>query len=70
MSDTFCVLPYIHAVFNPYDVNEDYPGGTALSNIKPCCRYDGNDGHDIFGTYKPIEDSEIFKKVQEELSSG
>tara|TARA_B100001996_G_C18649747_1_gene588913 strand:- start:645 stop:1793 length:1149 start_codon:yes stop_codon:yes gene_type:complete len=70
MSDTFCILPYIHAVFNPYDVNEDYPDGTALSNIKPCCRYDGYEGHETFGTYKPIEDSELFKKVQEELSSG
>ena len=31
--DTFCVLPFVHAVLNPYDSTKH------KTNALPCCRY-------------------------------
>lgn len=63
-NDTFCVLPFIHAVYNPFNAE------TENCNILPCCRYDLNFHTETEQHISPIKNSEIFKNLQEELSSG
>lgn len=63
-NDTFCVLPYIHSVYNPFDTE------TENCNILPCCRYDLNFHTETKEHIAPIKNSEIFKKLQKELSNG
>jgi sulfatase maturation enzyme AslB (radical SAM superfamily) len=64
MKDTFCVLPFIHSVYNPYD-----PDTTSCS-ILPCCRYDATFEIEKNEVHNPIKNSEVFKTLQEELSNG
>lgn len=64
MKDTFCVLPYIHAVYNPYDASKED------CSVLPCCRYDFMHETETSVSHEPIRNSEIFERLQTELSSG
>jgi sulfatase maturation enzyme AslB (radical SAM superfamily) len=64
MKDTFCVLPYIHAVYNPYDSSKED------CSVLPCCRYDFMHETENSVSHEPIKNSEIFQRLQTELSSG
>lgn len=65
MRKTFCVLPYIHAVYNPYDPLKK------AGHVLPCCRYDSAKGNaETVNIIEPNKKSVIFKNLQEELSSG
>lgn len=65
MRKTFCVLPYIHAVYNPYDPIEK------AGHVLPCCRYDSKIGKpETVNVNDPNSKSLIFKNLQEELTAG
>lgn len=64
MNDTFCVLPFIHAVYNPYDPNKE------KGRILPCCRFNSRASVETEDVNDPLENSELFKKIQHELSNG
>ena len=61
--DSFCVLPFIHAVMNPYDSSNE------RASILPCCRYPHKyteHQEDI----DPINKSETFKTLQDAIDNG
>lgn len=65
MRKTFCVLPFIHAVYNPYDPLKK------AGHVLPCCRYDSAIGEaETVNVSNPNKNSLIFKTLQDELSSG
>lgn len=63
MTDKFCVLPFVHAVYNPYDPEVE------KSNISICCRIDQTT-NDFSGTNEPIKNTELRQKIQQEFLSG
>lgn len=63
MTDKFCVLPFVHAVYNPYDPEVE------KSNISICCRIDQTT-NDFSGTNEPIKNTEFRQKIQQEFLSG
>ena len=64
MKDTFCVLPYIHAVYNSYNSDK------ADCFVLPCCRYDFTYEQEDKNPHEPTKHSKLFKRLQDELSSG
>ena len=58
--DTFCVLPFIHTVLNPYD--------SAKHKISalPCCRY-SHSGTEHFESTDPINKSPVWINLQNQL---
>lgn len=63
MTDKFCVLPFLHAVYNPYDSEKQQ------SNISICCRIDQTT-NDFSGTLDPINFGEFRTKIQEQFLSN
>lgn len=65
MRKTFCVLPFIHAVYNPYDPL------TSEGHIMPCCRYDSSKGKvEKKDVKEPNKKSIVFRELQDTLKSG
>lgn len=61
--DTFCVLPFVHAVMNPYDSSKH------KINAMPCCRYN-HSGTEYFENVEPIKKSPTWIKLQEQFLKG
>jgi sulfatase maturation enzyme AslB (radical SAM superfamily) len=62
-SDTFCVLPFIHTVLNPYNSVEH------KINALPCCRY-SHDGAEKLENVDTINKSPTWIKLQEQFLNG
>jgi sulfatase maturation enzyme AslB (radical SAM superfamily) len=58
--DTFCVLPFVHAVLNPYDSEKH------KTNALPCCRYT-HSATEHFESVDPINKSPTWIKLQEQF---
>jgi len=61
--DTFCVLPFIHAVLNPYDSTKH------KTNALPCCRYT-HSATEHFESVDPINKSPTWINLQEQFLNG
>lgn len=61
--DTFCVLPFVHAVLNPYDSTKH------KTNALPCCRYT-HSATEHFENVDPINKSPTWIKLQEQFLNG
>jgi sulfatase maturation enzyme AslB (radical SAM superfamily) len=62
-SNTFCVLPFIHTVLNPYNSVEHNV------NAIPCCRY-SHDGAEKLENVDTINKSPTWIKLQEQFLNG
>lgn len=60
MTDKFCVLPFLHAVYNPYDPEKQE------SNISICCRIDQTT-NDFSGNVDSINHGKTRKKIQDQF---
>ena len=58
--DTFCVLPFIHTVLNPYD------SLTHKTTALPCCRYP-HSGTEYYENIDPINKSKTWILLQEQF---
>jgi hypothetical protein len=63
LPDSFCVLPFIHAVYNGYETS------TENSRIRPCCRYNTLES-ETSDVQNPLKDSELFKTLQTQFLKG
>lgn len=63
LPEKFCVLPFIHAVYNTYDKNEEN------CRVKPCCRFD-NFKYENKNPNDPLNTSPLFLKLQEQFLNG
>ena len=61
--DTFCVLPFMHAVLNPYDAAK------YKTSALPCCRY-AHSGTERYEDTDPINKSPTWIKLQEQMLNG
>lgn len=62
-SDSFCVLPFIHAVLNPFDSSKD------RASALPCCRYPHQYTEHKEDT-DPINKSITWKTLQDAIDNG
>jgi organic radical activating enzyme len=58
--ETFCVLPFIHTVLNPYDSSKHN------TNALPCCRY-APSNTEFFENTDPINKSKTWIQLQEQF---
>lgn len=63
MSDSFCILPFIHAVYNPYD------SAKQNANLSVCCRFDQlkNETNQYSN---PISESPLWNRLQKQFLDG
>ena len=59
--ENFCVLPFIHAVFNGYDATN------SNSSILPCCRFDTSKKVETQEKSDPLNKSSLFIELQKQF---